>query len=306
MTSLAWNRLAFLMLCISWISWTGCSNTRRIAHGKPLKNLNVNQVIGSFEEARLQWDWIGMKLDVEVSSDAGTESFKASVRMANDSAIWMSISPALGVEVARVLLQPDSVRFISKVPGNRFYYSGDYEALSDWADTDLNFNYVEDILSGQPMGLTEDETKFISKIDDDSYLLIGKYRRRVKRVVGVNESNLSSQDSLDIQLPTRRYERIRNRAEDEDLLIQRHWFDGLTFDPVQDQFDDLFYQRVLTLTRSEYTNHEGGRFPQHFEVFISTSDEEVRMSWEVIRIRFGRAYDFPFEIPEGYEQRLGF
>lgn len=301
-----WNRMAFWMLCIGAVFSTGCSNTRRIAQGKPLKNLSVHQVIDAFEGARLQWDWLGMKLDVEVESGSGTESFKATVRMAKDSAIWMSISPALGVEVARVLLQPDSVRFISKLPGNRFHYAGNYDALSDWADTDLNFNYVQDILSGQPMGLTEEGTKFISKVDDDKYILIGKYPRRVKRVVGVNESNLNAQDSLDIQVPTRRYERIRNRADDEDLLIQRHWFDGITFDPVMDQFDDLFYQRVLTLNRSEYENHEGGRFPQHFDVFITTSEEELLMSWDVMRIRFGRPYDFPFEIPEDYEQRFGF
>ena len=29
------------------------------------------------------------------------------------------------------------------------------------------------------------------------------------------------------------------------------------------------------------------------------------MEWEVMRKRFGRAYDF-LEIPEGYEQRTGF
>ena len=38
-----------------------------------------------------------------------TGTFTLNVRMARDSVIWMSISPALGVEAARVLLTPDSV-----------------------------------------------------------------------------------------------------------------------------------------------------------------------------------------------------
>lgn len=284
----------------------GCSNTTRIARGKPLKNLSVNQILEGYATNAPEWEWIGMKLDVEVENSVQSESFKASVRIARDSAIWMSISPALGVEVARILLEPDSVLFISKIPGNKFYYAGNYEALSEWADTPLAFSDVQAILSGQPMNLDPETNKFISRVDGSEYALIGKYKRRVKRLVGVQDNDLAPEDSLDIQLPMRRYERLRNRAEDEELLIQRHWFDGITFDPVRDQFDDLYYQRSLTLERQRYELTEIGRFPSSTQVTISTTEEFVEMAWEVMRKRFGRPYDFPFEIPEGYEQRTGF
>ena len=132
---------------------TGCSNSARIARGKPLKNLSVNQILEGYTTNAPEWEWIGMKLDVDVANLDQTESFKASIRIARDSAIWMSISPALGVEVARILLEPDSVLFISKIPGNKFYYAGNYEALSEWADTPLPFADVQAILSGQPMNL---------------------------------------------------------------------------------------------------------------------------------------------------------
>lgn len=288
------------------LTLVGCSNSARLTRGKPLKNMSVNQIIEGYEANAPEWDWIGMKLDVTVAGEDVTESFKASVRIARDSVVWLSISPALGVEVARVLLAPDSVLFISKIPGNRFYYAGNYDALSDWADTPLRYSDVQSILTGQPMDLDPETNKFISRIDGDEYALIGKYKRRVKRVVGVPDNDLAPEDSLNIQLPLRRYERLRNRAEDEELLIQRHWFDGLTFDPVRDQFDDLYYQRSLVLERSRYEVTEIGRFPGSISVVISTVEESLEMKWDIMRIRFDRAYDFPFEIPEDYEQRTGF
>ena len=113
------------------------------------------------------------------------------------------------------------------------------------------------------MGLDPAKDKFNSKVDGDNYALIGKYKRKVRRLIGVDDNNLEPEDSLNIQLPMRRYERLRNRTEDEDLLIKRHWFDGLTFDPVRDQFDDLYYQRSLTLERSEFEAFEGGRSRMH-------------------------------------------
>ena len=286
--------------------FSSCSNEKRLAKGKPLRNLNANQVLANFEAAEFQWDWIGMKISVDVESPEGNQSFKATVRMAKDSAIWMSISPALGVEVARILLSPDSVQFFSKIPGNKFFYTGNYDALSEWADNPLEFVDVQAILGGKPMGLDAENGKYIARTDVQRYALVGRYKRQVKRVIGINDNALTPQDSLKIQLPTRRYERLRNRADDEDLLIQRHWFDGITFDPLQDQFNDLYHQRSLTLNRSEFEESDNGRFPRAFEVLIRTMDGDLKMEWNVSRIRFGRPYDFPFTIPENYEQRTGF
>lgn len=156
------------------------------------------------------------------------------------------------------------------------------------------------------MGLDKENGKYIARTDAQRYALTGKYKRPVKRVIGINDNALSPEDSLNIQMPLRRYERLRNRSEDQDLLIQRHWFDGLTFDPVQDQFNDLYYQRSLTLNRSEFEATENGRFPRAFDVLIQTMDGDLTLEWDISRIRFGRAYDFPFTIPENYEQRRGF
>jgi hypothetical protein len=301
------NIVPCLILGVTIVAgFSSCSNEKRLAKGKPLRNLNASQVLAKFDAAEFQWDWIGMKISVDVESPEGNQSFKATVRMAKDSAIWMSISPALGVEVARVLLSPDSVQFFSKIPGNKFFYTGNYDALSEWADNPLEFVDVQAILGGKPMGLDAENGKYIARTDLQRYALVGKYKRQVKRVIGINDNALTPQDSLNIQMPTRRYERLRNRADDEDLLIQRHWFDGITFDPLQDQFNDLYHQRSLTLNRSEFEESDNGRFPRAFQVLIRTMDGDLKMEWDISRIRFGRPYDFPFTIPENYEQRTGF
>lgn len=301
------NIVPCLILGVTIVAgFSSCSNEKRLAKGKPLRNLNASQVLANFDAAEFQWDWIGMKISVDVESPEGNQSFKATVRMAKDSAIWMSISPALGVEVARVLLSPDSVQFFSKIPGNKFFYTGNYDALSEWADNPLEFVDVQAILGGKPMGLDAENGKYIARTDVQRYALVGRYKRQVKRVIGINDNALTPQDSLNIQMPTRRYERLRNRADDEDLLIQRHWFDGITFDPLQDQFNDLYHQRSLTLNRSEFEESDNGRFPRAFQVLIRTMDGDLKMEWDISRIRFGRPYDFPFTIPENYEQRTGF
>ena len=156
------------------------------------------------------------------------------------------------------------------------------------------------------MAIDPELDKFNSRIDGFSYALISKYSSRIKRLVGVDKNALSPQDSLGIQATDRRYERVRNRTDDGDLLVKRHWFDGLTFDPLQDRFDDLYYQRSMTIERSEFTDREEGRWPQETRLTVTTPEGGLNMEWEIMRIRFGRAYDFPFEIPDNYERRTGF
>lgn len=284
----------------------GCSNARRLANGKPLKNQGPNAILTQYEATAMQWDWLAMKVDAEVTSTDRDGSFSATIRMARDSVIWVSISPALGVEVARLKLTPDSVFLISKVPNNKFHYAGDYSAIATWLNTPIGFSDLQDVLIGRPMGLDPDNDKFISRIDGREYVLISKYKRRTKRVVGLDDKEISPDDSLSIALNPRAYERLRERTDEDDLLIKRHWFDGLSFDPVRDVFDDLYYQRFVTVTRSDFNTTDGGRLPGMIDVLIESPEGVFEVRLDVGRTRLNKAYDFPFEVPEDMEFRDAF
>ena len=297
-------RWAALVLVV--VAAAGCSNARRLANGKPLKNQSPNAILTQYGATAMEWDWLAMKLDAEVESEQRDGSFSATVRMARDSVIWVSISPALGVEVARLKLTPDSAFLISKVPNNRFHYAGDYAAVSDWLDTPIGFGDLQDVLVGRPMGLDLANDKFISRIDGREYVLISKYKRRTKRVIGLDDKDLAPDDSLTIQLNDRAYERVRERADEDDLLVKRHWFDGLSFDPVRDVFDDLYYQRFVTITRSDFNTTDGGRLPGQIEVLIETPQGVFTVRLDVGRTRINKAYDFPFEVPDELERRDSF
>ena len=289
----------------------GCSNERRLAKGKPLRNLPPNTILESADAAALQWDWISMKVEAEVSGPERNDNFKATVRMAKDSVIWMSLTPALGVEVVRVMLTQDSVYMFSKIPGNKFAFSGSYESISEWIGTPMSFGNVQDLLTGRPMGLKPEEDKFLSRVDDQQYALIGKYKRPVRRLVGADDRDLAPDDSLAIEAPERRHERMRNRKEEEDLLVKRHWFDGLTFDPARDVFDDLYYLRTVTIDREDFVEEELeeqllGRWPQHVTLTLQAPEGNAEIDLKITRSKLNKPTDFPFEVPANLEYRDAF
>jgi hypothetical protein len=89
------------------------------------------------------------KGDIEFNSSSGNSgSFSFHMRMRRDSVIWLSIFPILGialpVEVARILLTPDSIKALDKI--HNVYYSDGYNAVNMLANADLDFAMLQSLL----------------------------------------------------------------------------------------------------------------------------------------------------------------
>ena len=296
--------LTALVICSVFM--TGCSNVQRIADGKPLRSRDPNNILKRYDKEALKWDWIGFKLDTEINVEGKSDSFTMNVRMARDSAIWISLSPALGVELARVLLLPDSVRVISKVPSNKFVFEGNYKQLEKSLGIPFNFYTFQDLFSGNPLGLNPQDDKFISQVDGFNYILIEKFPRRVKKLLGGTDERriaLNPEDSIAVILGDRRANRMMSRTDEDDLVIKRYWFDGVTFMPVIDLFDDLSSGLSLKIKRSGDEGHRQGLLPTKTRIIARGNGVDLDCTFKVRRSRINREYELPFDPPENYERR---
>ena len=295
-----------IALIISSVVLTGCSNARRIADGKPLRSMEPNNIIKHYEKEALKWDWLGFKLDTEIKVDGESESINMSMRRARDSAIWISLSPALGVELARILLLPDSVRIISKVPSNKFVYEGNYSELEESFGIPLDFYTLQNLFCGSPLALNKNNDKFISKIDDRNYILIEKFPRRIKKLLGgIDERTVAvnPEEPITVNMSVRRAERMMSRTDEDDLIIKRYWFEGVSFMPVLDVFNDLSTGLTLKVKRSGDEGHSGGLLPSRVQIIALGNGVDLDCTFSIRRSRVNREYDLPFDPPKDYERR---
>ena len=164
-----------MVLSVALLS--GCTNMRRLERGKPIRSESAGAILRKHVATLSKPEWSAMRMQVDTDINGESNAFKVNVRMRRDSAIWLSITPALGVEAARILLTADSVRFLSKVPGNRFGYAGDYTAFDSILGTEFTYDMVQHILMGEGINLFDEDSKYISKVDGREHLLISKYKR---------------------------------------------------------------------------------------------------------------------------------
>ncbi|MAU75491.1 MAG: hypothetical protein CL831_01310 [Crocinitomicaceae bacterium] len=296
--------LTALVICS--VVMTGCSNEQRIADGKPLRSRDPNNILKRYDKGALKWDWIGFKVDAEIKVEGKEDSFTMNVRMARDSAIWISLSPALGVELARVLLLPDSVRVISKVPSNKFVFEANYTELEKSLGIPFDFYTFQDLFSGKPLGMKPQEDKFISQVDGFNYILIEKFPRRVKKLLGGTDEReiaLNPEGSIGVIIGDRRANRMMSRTDEDDLVIRRYWFDGVTFMPVIDMFNDLSSGLSLKIKRSGDEGHRQGLLPTKTRIIARGNDVDLDCTLKIRRSRINREYELPFDPPENYERR---
>jgi hypothetical protein len=297
-------------LLILGIWGSGCSNVRRLEKGKPLHNQSAVKIENRYHATVATADWYGMRVAISTHNVDGDQNFKVNLRLRRDSALWLSITPALGVEVARIIFTEDSIRMLSKVPGNRFAYLGDYTALEQELGAPVDFKMLQSVLLGQAVQLVTEDDKYISRIDGRNYVLISKYKRRVMRLVGAKDKEILPNAELEIIETTERDERVvgrvMGRSDEEDLLVKRFWFDGLQGYLVHSVFDDLFNRQSIGIVHSEHIVEGGGLIPQKSDVVINSGDRTQEISLEITRIRTGRAYDMPFNLPKNVEIRTTF
>lgn len=156
----------FVFLICLWM-FSSCGMIKRV-EGSKLKKKSLkfieNKVAQNFFEA----DWLRMKAKMTASDGKQKQSFNADVRLRKDSVLWISISPTiLKIEVARILIDKDSVKVINRL--QKQYYETTVDFLESLANYPLDFNMLQNIFFGNP--IVEGDKKSALSITKAHYCL---------------------------------------------------------------------------------------------------------------------------------------
>ena len=157
LTNVSW--IIVLVIIIS-----SCSTKKETSN---LRILSANHIVKEVEDNRFEFDNLEAKFDVKIKDSKGINpmGLKGQLRMQNDSVIWVSISLKLGVEVARVMITEDSLKFINRT--NKTYFATNIEDLDSIVENPLQF--VQGLLVGNDSRIRYDKHQV--KIEDNKYKL---------------------------------------------------------------------------------------------------------------------------------------
>ncbi len=162
-----------------FISSCGIFRHRGIAYNKYFGSLDSanNNVQKNF----FRYDWFSAKAKITVISDQGKTDFNATIRAKRDSVIWVSISPGLGIEVARVLMTPDSIKVLDRF--HKKYEVHDYSLFRNYTSIPVNLNTLEDIISGIPIYF---DNKRVRALRKDTLMMLTSSKKKIRNTLYLN------------------------------------------------------------------------------------------------------------------------
>lgn len=291
------QRKFLFLVFLSFTLLAGCK-VRRAVEKSPLMPLNENALLELVAMNSFSFNTLSGKMSVSASTPEQSGSFKVNMRMGKDSAIWMSITPALGIEAMRILIEPDSLQFINKMKNQ--YFAGTYNSIDSLLQYTTKFEFLENLLVGNAVEIEPNE-KYTSIVDNLYYVLQTKVKRKLKKAVDV-QIKPNKKDSIygDI-VKQKKFKKATEKLDEDDLIVKRYYIRASDFRIARVNIDDLLYKRSVQISYADFQVFEGMEIPMSIDIQVTTPKETSHIEMQYSRIKLDEAQGYPFKIPSTYK-----
>lgn len=152
---------------------TSCKTKQYVSGSEADSSFSAKNVIENYNKNSLDFK----TLHIKGSTKYKFISPSIDLRIKKDEIILVSIRVPLAGTVIKAKVTPDYVSYYNNWESE--YFEGDYEFLSNWLGTELDFQKVQNLLLGRTMDNPERE-KFVLTIENNLYKLFSERKNLSK------------------------------------------------------------------------------------------------------------------------------
>jgi len=258
-----WSERVFVVVFIGIIA-ISCKTVKTIT---VTKNSNtIEKVYNDLKQSEFNYKNLNIKFNVTYEKKDQTMSLKGNIKIQKDSVIWVSLSPGLGIEAARLMCTTDSVYFLDKLNGS--LTKGKYEYIKNLYKMDVDYHSLQSILTNNFFiypSSKEEKNVFVNsfKISKDS-IELAVYRKdetSIENLINVNKSNSKIKSYL---------------------------------------INDVPRKRSMNVSYKMNPNAELKNFPGFIDIRSQNEDKFLILNIEYTKIAVDEEISFPFKVPASY------
>jgi hypothetical protein len=212
--------------------------------------VKVNPIIAKLAAIRNQqvfFNNLTAKAKATLNMDGASNDVTLNIRINRDKEIWVSVTAILGVEVARLVVTPDSLLLVNRLEG--LYLKQPFSYIHSFAGNQVNYKMLESLLVGNAINEFLNEKDSL-KIDAGNTTLSGNLQDLVFRMIfgpdmKVNQTNLNNETAAQsLQVVNGTFIQVTNKVipsqinmvstvKDKKIELSLH-YTKMDFDKVQD------------------------------------------------------------------------
>lgn len=249
--------------------------------------ISTNKLLKRVEQNSFDYEYLTIKrVNCNFSSSQSKATFKINLKAKKDDRILVSISK-LNIPVGRVLLTPDSVKYVNYIDRN--YFVDDYSYLSSFLHIDLDFATIQSIISNNAFSYRNDPKNkdyrtFDSFIEDNLYVLQSEKSRKIEKM----------------EEKENKVERRLRRLDDQALIVQKMFFNPDNFALNRLSISDKTNNRNMKLLFDDFTEVKNKAYPGSIEMNFHSPEEEIEMKIRMSGFSTDKITSFNIKIPQKY------
>jgi hypothetical protein len=151
--------VVFLLILVS-----SCKTKAVLAEGTANNNTISSEKIieNHYNYNKVNFSTLNIKAGAKYEDEKTTQNVTAEIRIKKDEKILVIIR-VLGITMAKALITPESVQYYEKINSN--YFEGDYEGLSKFLGSKLDYNKVQNLFLGEAIDDLHKENFTVAIID---------------------------------------------------------------------------------------------------------------------------------------------
>jgi hypothetical protein len=252
---------------------SSCKSTRPMIKA-PLKEEGPDYLYSKLRQSELDFEWLSLKFDASYTEKKNSTDFKGQIRMKKDSLIWITVTPALGIEMFRMVITTDSVKYFNRL--KKDYFVGDYELVSRFLQIHVDFDMLQSILLGNDFQFYE-TNKFRASIDNFDYKLSTTDRRKIRKTA-------------------------EDASNDPIVLLQDIWLDPGSYKIKRiDLKEYMKDNRKLEAYYGDFLALDYQIYPATVN-FNIIADNILKIRINYSKVTMNEPMSFPFSIPDNYER----
>jgi hypothetical protein len=265
--------------------------TARDVPSERLKPVSAERLLKQVEQNAFDYNDLTIRrINVQFSNDGIKTSFRANLRASKDEMILASFSK-LNIPVGRVLLTPDSVKYVNFIDRN--YLMDDYNWLSNVLNIGVSFDIVQAILSNPLKNGAVSSSGVLNNFE----VLVenGRY-------VLQSDSHLNNFHPERKKITVRNNRHLQNRGTNNDMVLRKMVIHPRSYVLEKIVMDDPVNDKKLEVDFSDFVKVDNKDYPGEIDVRMFSEGELTELNVKLRGFSTEKIDSVELNIPERYQR----
>ena len=265
-----------------------CRTAKQVVTEKDIPLMTEHKLLKQIESNRLNDSTLFAKrIDVSFTDGENSDNFKASLKISRDSFMQISLTAPLGIEVARILLTQDSIKFVDVY--HKKYFLADYDYFNQRYDVSLTYDFLQNIFTNTFSDFT---------LLDESNLRTKRYKLD-RTEMGYK---LWTVDKKNAGKKLKKFYKQSGSERDEIILLQEILIDPTYFRPLSMSLKDLNEGVGISVRYENFVRFGEELFPEKMRFTLFSKKSNMGLNLKFQRMEFNVPVEPNFRILSKYKR----